>query len=114
MVKLNVSGYQIESAQQSVEVNEAYNLVLGHEIKVSDANGETLFEKLRGFMSLKKAFLIREEDGTWYICSAKGRKKAIKKANLTIGKDKAKAMMFDERGKLHLAQVSPYYPSYAY
>ncbi len=110
MANLSIAGYQIE-ATQSVEVNEDYNLVLGHEIKVSDTEGNPLFEKLRGFMPLKKAFLIREEDGVWYLCSVKGSKKAIKKTNLTIGKDKKKALMFDERGKMHMAQMSPYYTS---
>ncbi len=108
--KLNLSGYQIETASE-VEVNEKFNLVKGHEISVSDAEGKSLFENLRGFMALKKAFLIREEDGTWYLCPAKGGKKVIKKANVKI---KDKVLMFDERGKLHLDQTSPHYSSFAF
>lgn len=110
--KLNLNGYQVETSKEGVEMNAEYQLVKGHEISVSDAAGNKLFEKLRGFMPLKKAFLIREEDGTWYLCPLKGGKKAIKKANVTIGKDKA--LMFDERGKMHLAQTSPYYSSLAF
>jgi hypothetical protein len=111
--KLNLAGYQIETASnESVEMNDEYQLVKGHEISVSDADGNKLFEKLRGFMFLKKAFLIREEDGTWYLCPLKGGKKAIKKANIKIGEDKA--LMFDERGKMHIAQTSPYYSSFAF
>ena len=103
--RFNVNGYQVQSSSE-VRLEEVYNLVKGEDLTVLDAEGNLLFENVRAFMPIdNKMSLIRKQDGLWYLRSTKKERK-LQKVNLRI---KENAMMFDERGKMHLAQVSPHY-----
>lgn len=102
---VNINGYQVQSPSD-VRLEEAYNLAKGEELTVLDAEGNVIFENLRAFMPVdEKSFLIRKQDGLWYLRSIK-KERRLQKVNLLV---RERAMMFDERGKMHLSQVSPHY-----
>lgn len=101
---VSVDGYQVKSPS-NVRMEEDF-LVKGDDLSVLDASGNVIFENLRAFMPVDaKNYLIRKQDGLWYLSTPK-KQKRLKEVNL---KAKNKVMMFDERGKLHFNQVSPHY-----
>lgn len=104
---LSLCGYDVMYSGSETEIVEDYKLVKDDQITVS-ADGQVLFENLRAFAPVKKNCLIREQNGIWFLCTSKGKKIKLVKVNLIIEKNK-KAMMFDERGKMHLSQISTYY-----
>ena len=105
--RFNVNGYRVQSSSDA-RLEEVYNLVKGEDLTVLDAEGNLIFENLRAFMPVDdKNCLIRKQDGLWYLRSTK-KERRLQKVNLLV---KENAMMFDERGKMHLAQVSPHYKS---
>lgn len=106
-----VGGYQVRSTEElSLNSDFGQGLVSGDELEVRDSDGNVLYENLRGFLPLsEKKHLLRYADGVWVIFTLAQRKfHRLKRENLPVA---GKMLMFDERGKIHLNQVSPYYPS---
>lgn len=103
-------GFVVASGSD-LEVEEAYNLVRGAGLKVTNSNGEVIHESVRGFMPLNGLYhLVRKGDGSWWYCTADGQpkqKSALCKRNVLLG---SVALMFDERGKIRLGQQNAQYP----
>jgi len=105
---ISVGGYQVNS-QEEISLEQETGLVRGDGLTVVGAQGQVLYEQLRAFLPINsKRHLIRLADGLWVLLILKDKPKqcSLKKVNLRF---KDIVMMFDERGKRHPNQVSPYY-----
>lgn len=101
-------GYSINS-NETIE-KEDCGLVQGHGLQVKDAQGQIVYENLRGFLYLSdNANLVRFADKVWaLVFPHKSRKIRLKKINLCY---EGVVVFFDDKGKIRLNQVNPAYPT---
>ena len=98
-----LGGYEVNSAVADVELEQEYKLARGHELLVKDAEGNVLYQDVRGFLPLTdETHLLRQKDGSWWLFFlSNGKKRQLKKVNLRHGNV---LLMFDERGKIRYNQ----------
>ena len=104
-----VSGFQVNSSEE-ISLNKNNRLVRGEGLVVVNTNGQVVYEGIRAFCPIaKKKHLIRLSDGGWMLLILNGntKRRLLKRVNLRFDN---KVLMFDERGKIHEDQESPYYP----
>lgn len=99
-------GYKVNS-QTGVEL-EDFGLVSGDALEVMNKEGKTVFQGVRAFLPLNDMMnLVRFADKRWVIVFVNKRKQVkLERVNLKAGEF---CLLFDERGKMHYNQVSPYY-----
>lgn len=106
----SVKGFELISASD-MELDVTYNLVRGNGITVLAPGGKVIHQNVRGFMPINEEYhLIRDVSGNWWYCTSDGRQKKkspLCKKNLKLD---SLALMFDERGKIRLGQLSIHYP----
>ena len=102
-----LNGYQVRSSVE-IELDQDNGVVHGDDIQVKNAEGQVLYENLRGFLPLTDKFnLVRFANGIWALVYLnKSKQVNLKKVNLYHA---GICLLFDERGKLHANQESPHY-----
>jgi len=100
-------GYRVDSCE--VIEREECGLMSGDSLQVRDANGQVLYENLRAFLPLNdKMNLIRLADKVWMLVyTNKPKQVRLNRVNLHL--QNGHCLLFDERGKRHMDQVSPHY-----
>lgn len=105
-VKL-AGGYSVKSDVE-LEV-EDFGLVTGDDLQVKNPAGELVFAHVRAFMPLNdKMNLVRLDDKVWMLVYTNKEKK-VKLSRVNLHLKDGHCFLFDERGKKHVDQVSPYY-----
>jgi len=104
-----LGGYQVSSTQGDIELEQSHGLVRGNGLLVKNAEGEVLYEGVRGFLPFtNETHLVRRQDGSWWLLFlSTGKKRKLQKVNVKHGD---MYLMFDDEGKIRPDQECYRYP----
>jgi len=107
--RVDVAGGYCVNSSEMIE-QEDCGLVSGNALEVKNADGQVMYKKLRAFLPLNdKMNLIRLADKMWMLVYTNEKKEVrLNRVNLHL-QGGMHCLLFDERGKMHRDQISPYY-----